>query len=364
MADCAVIRELALSGDATRKAYSQLYQAYQEQLAQSYPSQVARSRFQQALWYCCHSDTQAKAPDIKVWADRCRHRGYEICFGHRQGNQALDLPSQALPFVGYVLSAPMGADDSRDKVLQTKAWLDQKGIRYTALMRSDLPYVEFALHNPSSSAIRYLDDKFGLNELPSLQKVKQDCKVLGQSRMAFPKTYLDWAESPQEEGVAALAYAVLVDELCLRLKQLRPKQLQVTGIQYNDYAQQSFQAEHWRHPVTLEVGRLQLDPADARYARLHNKPCIKLEGKILGVFGDGSPQFPDGTTMRALIPPRQRPSESVMMVRINPKSIQVPSVDGESRGAKIEEMWVLETQGQGRRSSSATRQLRQFDWQL
>ncbi len=79
-------------------------------------------------------------------------------------------------------------------------------------------------------------------------------------------------------------------------------------------------------------------------------------------LGDEGEAADDPSLIQIL--PRQRPSESVMLLRIAPKSIQVPAVDVESRGAEIEEMRVLETQGQGRRSSSTLRQLRQFDGQL
>lgn len=324
-ADCALIRDQNLTGDSVRKAYSQLYEGYREQLAKAYPTEASRSRFQQALWFVCHSDNQTRKRDVQAWANWSSQK--RICFEYRQGQRALNLPNQALPFSGPVLSAPLGQGDSQDKVLKTKAWLDRKGIQYTALLENDIPYVSFALHNLKDKGIDYLENKFGLNDPPTAEETQQARKRLGLSKIAFPPSYSEWAFSQQEEGVAALAYAVLVPQLCKRLAQLQPTQIQVTGVQYNDYAKCSFKQERWRHPITLEVGRLQFNPEDWRYAKYHNRPCLKLHGKVLGVFGDNSPQFPVGTTLKARIPQRQRPNESAISLEIDPQSIQLPSTE-------------------------------------
>ncbi|NES98005.1 MAG: hypothetical protein F6K32_22960 [Desertifilum sp. SIO1I2] len=295
-------------------------------LAKTYPTEASRSRFQQALWFVCHSDNQTRKRDVEAWANWSSQK--HICFEYRQDRRALNLPNQALPFSGPVLSAPLGKDDKNDKVLKIKDWLERKGIQYTAVMERDIPYVSFALHNLGDQGIDYLENKFGLNDPPTAEETQHARKRLGLSKsIAFPPSYSQWAFSQQQEGVAALAYAVLVPQLCKRLAQLQPTQLKVTGVQYNDYAQCSFKQERWQQPVTLEVGRLQFNPTDWRYAKYHNRPCLQLNGKVLGVFGDNSPQFPVGTTFKARIPQREHPSDSTLSLEIDSQSIQLPSTE-------------------------------------
>jgi len=44
------------------------------------------------------------------------------------------------------------------------------------------------------------------------------------------------------------------------------------------------------------LGRLQFAEDHPYYPRYHNQPCLMVNGKNLGTFGDSAPQLPVGTT--------------------------------------------------------------------
>jgi len=146
--DSEQIRKQGLQGGDLRKAYKRLYEQSQAKWDKKLIKPHKRQLFQQALWYVCHTDHRPSGDDTKAcmrWAMACKP-----FIEQRVGDDALSLPTQALPFEGWVLSTPFGdGTQASDKTLKAKQWLERHQVRYTALMRDDIPFVDFALHRLS-----------------------------------------------------------------------------------------------------------------------------------------------------------------------------------------------------------------------
>jgi hypothetical protein len=193
-----------------------------------------------------------------------------------------------------------------------KASLDDRHLPYKAVLRSDLPYVDFVFDERlPESTIDRLSEKYG-----DWNEARSPCHL----NVIPPKEYTDWAMSQYRPGVGALAYSLLTEEICQHLQALQVEQIKVVGAQYNAFAKESFTSKRWCQAVPIAVGKLTREPDDPDYHRYHNLPAIEINGQILGTFATESPKLPVGTTFQATI---ERDGPKRVLLHVDDCSIQI-----------------------------------------
>ena len=148
----------------------------------------------------------------------------------------------------------------------------------------------------------------------------KDATKAGLERIAPPLHYDEWAEPARETGKGALAYNLMLDAFAVNMEKRKVNEITVTGLQYNEFKAESFTNPQWNESVTVTVGQIKLDPSDPKFATLHNRPCLEIDGQRLGTFGQGSAKLPVGTTFSACV---VREGNSAKL-QVDDASIQVP----------------------------------------
>lgn len=302
--DREVIRARTQGNDATfTEELGRLYDSYRAEIDELFPDPKARMQAASALWYSQHTNSE---PNREKQL-QCLKFAQTLDLGFSLHTD-YQLPDEALPREAYVLSVPFGKQVNR-----WKASLDDRHLPYKAVLRSDLPYVDFVFDERSpETTIDRLIEKYGdWNEARSPHNLS----------VIPPKEYADWAMSQYRSGVGALAYSLLTEEICQHLQALQVEQIKVVGTQYNAFAEESFTSRLWWQAVPITVGKLTREPDDPDYHRYHNLPAIEINGQILGTFATESPKLPVGSTFKATI---ERDGPKRVLLHVDDSSIQVP----------------------------------------
>ncbi len=302
--DREVIRARTQGHDATFTAeLGRLYDSYRAEINDLFPDPKARMQAASALWYSQHTNSEPnreKQLQCLKFAQTL-DPGFSLHTDYQ-------LPDEALPREAYVLSVPFGKQVNR-----WKASLDDRHLPYKAVLRSDLPYVDFVFDKRlPENTINRLIEKYGdWSEARSPRNLS----------VIPPKEYTDWAMSQYRSGVGALAYSLLTEEICQHLQALQVEQIKVVGTQYNAFAEESFTSKRWWQAVPIAVGKLTREPDEPDYHRYHNLPAIEINGQILGTFATESPKLPVGTIFQATI---ERDGPKRVLLHVDDASIQIP----------------------------------------
>ena len=197
--------------------------------------------------------------------------------------------------------------------------LDCKEIQYEAIAHPELPLVEFAFKDLSTSNARVLEDKYGNNYNDPIEV------DIPKGLMIVPPAKCGWVESRKEPGKAKLVFNLFMDEVVEAIKQVEIKDILVLGVSRNEYGQEDFSAKKWKNKeVMIEVGVIDhLPPTHSDYYRLNGGPILQIDGKDLGTFAGNGPLLPIGTKMTATL----EPEGNNLLLHIDPKSIQLPSIE-------------------------------------
>ena len=312
-------------GKKIREEIGKLYEPYQKELDETYTTVGSRRLFQMALNHTQHTDDSTHTVDREACLKWAKDRPAMFC-----AEPAYSLPDAALPVDCHILSAPFGDGTQGAETFKTK--LEAKGIPFKAKLRDDIPFVDFVLTDLSPTVINRLTERYGLEREDKDGKVTyhddrlttaKDVTKAGIERVAPPLHYDEWAEPARETGKGALAYNLMLDAFAINMEKRKIHEITVTGLQYNEFKQEPFTNPQWNESVPVTVGQIKLDPSDPKFATLHNRPCLEIDGQRLGTFGQGSAKLPVGTTFSAYV---VREGNSAKL-QVEDASIQVPDPD-------------------------------------
>ena len=314
---------------AFKEGIGELYKSMQTRIEKQFPEAEERSRLHQALWHVQHTDNRDRTEDIKEcvkWAET-----QEPIFEHRQNVRVED---EALAFNAPVLSTPFGKDTAF-----WKSKLEEKGIKYHAQIRSDVPYVDFVLPNLTERQQTQLEQRFGReitdpesgfiadSDKPGLPDLRQTVQRRGLE-IAPPRDYSTWAQPAREGGKAALSFNLCIEEASNRLSTLQVEKLTVIGIKYNDFSDSDFRDPEWKQPFDVQLGKLRFKPSDPQYDKQNGNPCIKTGDNVIGTFGAGQVHLSPGTTLVAqleeAVPNKKTGEISQVNLKVYPQSLELP----------------------------------------
>ena len=301
------------------KRLGQVYESYRNEVTERFRTPEQRLLAATALWQSQHSRPELSKPQKQCQAIA---QNLPITF---ESNPQYQVPTEAIPRKADVLRVPFGnGNPEQDRVIRTKEKLDELGILYDAVTNSKYPVIDFVLkpleqqpQNPEyvQSSIDRLRTKFKDN-------VIEPDQIPHNLWVVTPPSYT-FAQSQTRPGSGALVYNLFTEEIAQQLQQMQIKQIEVLGIKFNEFMDESFNSDQWQQPVTVTVDRLKLNQDDPNYYRYHGTPALAIDGKILGTFAPTTVKLPIGSTFEARV---ERLGEAQCLLHVAPESVQLPEM--------------------------------------
>lgn len=303
-------------GNAFKEGLQQLYRDFRAELHLRYPDPAARQEIAKILWYI---QTKKPRQEHEVNSLACA-RKMPVTLEYESEFKA---PNQALPYEAWVLSVPF------DRAEAFKTELDHADIAHTAIIRNDVPAVDFALQDLDPEILSQLQDLYQRNKIDYLELPIPEWVVPNDK-------LLKWAHYEDKATKGSLMFTVFTDELCATLETIEVTHTAITGIRHHEYDGCRFKAEDgWTEPLEFRV--ISQHQPNTKYHHAPTAALIADTGNpdkpyyTLGTYADNVPQLPAGATFEASITPqipkdreKQKKPPSTVNLHIVPGSISLP----------------------------------------
>jgi hypothetical protein len=331
-----------------KEQFGKCYSNFRGEIEKEFPDLEERMLAASALWYL--ETTNPNLEEARREGSKLS-RQLDVTFHLEKDYQQLHnlIPQDTwilnVPFERYLFdqrTCKVKTDENRQPQTQLlaqkfKEYLDDRELKYEAVVSKEIPAVQFALINPDSKTVEKLKASFGDNEndinIPITYKDNRGAtKFL---RIVAPKEY-NWVESQElTTPKSSLVLNLFAPEICQQLKDYQFDSAKLVGQRFNDFKEEDFNSKKWQGK-SVELTVEKLDKPDDLY---HGRPIVRLKGKNLAMFANDSARLPVGSTFTAVFTPES--TKTVLVIDVDPDSVKVP-IDYDKPEIKAERVETLQ----------------------
>jgi hypothetical protein len=335
------------NGDYIKEQFGKCYSNLRGEIEKEFPNLKERMLAARALWHLETTNPNLEEARRESRKLSCQ---LDVTFNLKKDYQQLHdlIPKDtwvlSVPFerylfdrrTGKVKTDERGQPETQLLAQKFKEYLDDRHVKYEAIVSKEIPVVEFALINPDRKTVEKLKASFEDNEndLTTPLTFKDTRGMTKFLRIVPPKEY-NWVESQElTTPKSSLVLNLFAPEICQQLENYQFDRAKLVGQRFNDFKEEDFNGKKWQgKKVKLTVGKLD-KPDDIR----HGSPIVRLNNKDLAMFAADSPKLPIGSEFTAKF--SSLSSGAVLVIDIEPDSVKVPIAYAkeEKLSTKLEEI--------------------------